>query len=413
LISELKNAKVPKQMSSVSAVQEKFSKEDWAFLQTVMTDLSEKEQIQLIAEAKKIFDGTSTLSKEEQNTIVKKIGNYIIIATERGGNTPKWWGQPGHYQLSMAVQQNLGSLSTTHATLLGDYAVWADQNRDQPPLSWLIQNRHSWVLDGSGLAGFDNYGPDSCAYFIDNARTDFNNYNTDSAYTNIGKSLHYIEDLGCPFHTTGGSLPQHVAYEDWVGNNWSTLDLDSAIQVNSYYVVDNPAEDAKLFAQYSNQFLSYFDWEINNDPNWQTNPDMIYYTQVLNAETEKITIGMVLYANKFESPDTVGTNSVPIQDLQTTNAYINNAAISDPLVFPVRINHPDASELEIWLGCRPNSSYSYTDYKIWDRQTNSGSDLVINVMATGFQDMHDWRLQVKDNVAGNEGTINEFSMNIG
>ena len=409
--SNLKNVKVPDQIESVKKQEGVFTDEDWAFIRKSMTDLTVKEQDQLIYEMEKIQNHTSNLSKDEQSKIIAKIVEYIIIATE-GGNSVKFPGQPGHYQLSMAVSQNLGTMTPSHADSLGDYALWADINRNQPPLFGLILNRHSWVLDGTGLFGFDDYSPDSGSYFITDARTDFNSYLSDDAYVNIGKSLHYIEDMGCPYHTTGGSLLEHAAYEDWIMNNWSTLDLDTAIQVGEYYIVTDPIAQAKELAEFSHQFLSFFTYEIDNDPDWQINPDMIYYTQVLFSETEKMTIGMVQYANKFESPDTTGSNSVPINDLQSSYAYINSIGGSQSDLIPILISHPDASELEIWIGCRQDSGYGYTNYKVWDRQAISGSELILYVTATGFENMHDWRLTVTDNAAGNTGSINEFSIHI-
>ena len=211
------------------------------------------------------------------------------------------------------------------------------------------------------------------------ARTDFNSYLTDNAYVDIGKGLHFMEDMGCPYHTTAGALPQHVAYENWIMSNWNTLGLDSAIQVSEYYPVTDPVAQAKELADFSHQFLSFFTYEINNDPNWQTNADMIYYTQVLFAETEKMTIGMVQYANKFDSPDTAGSNSVAINDMQTSYAYINSVGDSASDTISFTITHPDASQLEIWVSSRQNSGYPYTDYKVWDRQPIGGSPFTFTI----------------------------------
>ena len=109
--SNLKKVKVPKQIESVEKQQGGFTDQDWAFLKKSMTDLTEKEQDQLIAEMKKIQNHTSSLSPDEQTKVIGKIGKYIVIATE-GGNSVKMPGQPGHYQLSMAVSQNLGTLTS-------------------------------------------------------------------------------------------------------------------------------------------------------------------------------------------------------------------------------------------------------------------------------------------------------------
>jgi subtilisin-like proprotein convertase family protein len=72
----------------------------------------------------------------------------------------------------------------------------------------------------------------------------------------------------------------------------------------------------------------------------------------------------------------------------------------------------DASQLEIWVSSRQDSSYPYTDYKVWDRQPIGGSPFTFTIQATGFVNYHDWRLIVKDNAAGSTGTIDEFSINI-
>jgi hypothetical protein len=408
--SNMKKIKVPQLNQSAEKQKGIYTDRDWEIIRKAMTDLSEKEQDLLITDMKKIQNHTSSLSPDEQQKIITKIVNYIIIATE-GRPSVKWANVPGHYQLSMAVSQYISTMTPAHATTLGDYADWADDNRVlTPPLGGLSVNRHSWVLDGTGALTFDNFGPDSALYFLSAARTDFNNYLSDDAYIDIGKSLHYVEDLGCPYHTTGEFIYEHTAYENWVMGNWATpLDMDTALQVTEYYPVTDPVAQSKELAELSHQFLPFFNYKINNDPNWKTDPEMIYYTRNLFAETEKLTIGMVLYANKFESPDTIGSNSVAVNDLQTSYAYINSIGGSPSNRIFFEMNHPDASELEIWVSTRPDSTYNYTDYKVWDRGSIGGSEFYFSIAASGFEDYHDWKLTVKDNAAGNTGSITEFS----
>jgi len=411
-LSNLKKIKVPKLNESAEQQKEIFSDRNWAFIKKTMTDLTEKEQDQLITEMKKILNNTSSLNLDEQNKISLKFGKYILLATE-GEPSVKWPNVPGHYQLSMAVSQYISTMTPAHATTLGDYADWADDHWEQPPLvpsPLFIQNRHSWVLDGAGVPLADNYGPDSAMYFLSAARTDSNNYLSDDAYIDIGIGLHYVEDLGCPYHTTALSPLEHIDYENWVMGNWATpLDMDTALQVTEYYPVTDPVAQSKELAELSHQFLPFFNDKINNDPNWKTDPEMIYYTRNLFAETEKMTIGMVLYASKFESPDTIGSNSVAVNDLQTSYAYINSIGGSPSNRFFFEMSHPDASELEIWVSARPDSAYSYTDYKVWDRGSIGGSEFSFSIAASGFEDYHDWKLTVKDNTAGNTGSITEFS----
>ncbi|MDI6877620.1 MAG: hypothetical protein QMC96_12725 [Methanomicrobiales archaeon] len=62
--------------------------EDWKYLKTVMTDLSEKERDALISEAQTIFAGKSELTQDEQREILYRIGKYIVIATDGNGTSP-------------------------------------------------------------------------------------------------------------------------------------------------------------------------------------------------------------------------------------------------------------------------------------------------------------------------------------
>jgi hypothetical protein len=46
------------------------SDQDWAYLRSIMTGLSDKEKDRLVEETKQIYDRTSALSKEEQSKIL-------------------------------------------------------------------------------------------------------------------------------------------------------------------------------------------------------------------------------------------------------------------------------------------------------------------------------------------------------
>ncbi len=180
-----------------------------------------------------------------------------------------------------------------------------------------------------------------------------------------------------------------------------------------YYVIDDPSEDAKILAYISGSYLDDICYIMNNDPNWQQNSTLVSITRGLIGEAEKFTIGMIVYATKFESPDTVGSNSVPIYDYQTSYAYIDDVACSDTMVLPIRIDHTYIGDLEIWIGWKDDPSPTYTEAKIWDREGGSADNLAINVWANGFQNTHDWRLRVYDATAGDEGEITECSILIG
>ena len=402
----LNGVKIPQSWKNLSVEKHELTEEDWKFLRDSMTDLSEEEKDKLLNEFKKIIEGRSKLPKEDQTKICQKVGHYILEATEGSEIQPKWYnGNSGHEGISRAVGSNMEYITSGHVNTLGSYSRWADDNRDQPPFTSLVENRHSWVINDLYVPYYDNYGPDSCEYFMDFARTNFAQYDVDSAYVNIGKGLHYIEDLGCPFHTTGseGQL-YHTAYENWVSSHWSQL--ESATDVDTYYIIDDPSEDAKLLANFSRQYIDPICYIMYFDSDWQNSTDLINCTRTLISETEKMTIGMDVYASKFESPNTIGSNSVPIRDFQTSYAYINNTACSESMVFQVTTEHTYVGDLEVWIGRWDPSSSTYLEQKIWDHQ--GGSNLQLSVHVEGLQNVHNWRLRVVDNAAGDEGSITEF-----
>ena len=152
---------------------------------------------------------------------------------------------------------------------------------------------------------------------------------------------------------------------------------------------------------------------MNWDPDWQNSSDLVNYTRTLITETEKMTMGMNVYASTFESPETTGSNSVPIYDHQTSYVYINDVSCSDIMVLPIRIDHTYIGDLEMWIGWKDDPAPTYTEAKIWDREGGGADHLAINVWANGFQNTHDWRLRVHDAAAGDEGEITEFSISIG
>lgn len=83
-IFNLKKITVPKPIASTEQRKEMFSDRDWTLIRKSMTDLTEKEQDQLITDWKTVMTNTSSLSPEEQQWASMKMGYYIINATEGG-----------------------------------------------------------------------------------------------------------------------------------------------------------------------------------------------------------------------------------------------------------------------------------------------------------------------------------------
>ena len=257
---------------------------------------------------------------------------------------------------------------------------------------------------------------------MNHARANFNNYDVSLAYVDMGKALHYIHDLGCPFHTSAAfGQAWHMSYEEWASNNWEN-GLETATDVNYFYIINDPSEYAKFLAGISAPYLDDICFIINLM--WITDcqfcnhleicphccttrqhlyGDLVGITRELIAETMKFTIGMIVYATNFESPNTIGLNSVPISDNQISYVHIDNVAYSNRMLLPIRIDHTYIGDLEIWIGWKDDSSYTYTEVKIWNQEGGSADNLAINLWVHDFQNTHDWRLRVSDTAAGNEG----------
>ena len=64
------------------------SEEDWAFIRDAATNLSEEEKTRFVTEVREIYAGVSTLSQGEQDDLERRLGYYLIKATERAGTAP-------------------------------------------------------------------------------------------------------------------------------------------------------------------------------------------------------------------------------------------------------------------------------------------------------------------------------------
>jgi len=205
------------------------------------------------------------------------------------------------------------------------------------------------VIGDIPVPGYDNYGPDSLELYLNKARNQFNQGNVEEAYVYIGKALYYIEDLGNPFHKSSiYGQAHHTEYESWVSSHWN--ELKSAMYIDEYYIITDPSEQAKNLAAFSHQYLQQI-CDIMNTPGWennqQLNEQLKCITRTLISETMKYTMGMIVYATKFESPDTAGSNYVLIYYRQTSYVNINDVACSNQVLAIVEIDHTYPADLEI------------------------------------------------------------------
>lgn len=63
------------------------TEEDWAFIGDSATNLSEEEKTRFVTEIREIYAGESTLSQGEQDDLLRRLGYYLVEATE--GTEPR------------------------------------------------------------------------------------------------------------------------------------------------------------------------------------------------------------------------------------------------------------------------------------------------------------------------------------
>jgi hypothetical protein len=65
-----------------------------------------------------------------------------------------------------------------------------------------------------------------------------------------------------------------------------------------------------------------------------------------------------------------------------------------------------------WDG-KEDLSSTYTEWNIWNRQGGSTDNLALTLNPQGFQNIHDWRLRIKDSAGGDQGYLEEYVIQIG
>jgi hypothetical protein len=93
---------------------------------------------------------------------------------------------------------------------------------------------------------------------------EFNNGNPDKAFEYLGYATHYLQDVGCPLHTSADLLRAvalHKTYEDYVDANWGKFYPDA--ETASPYFSSTPQQAVISLAHYSHTYM-----EINYDGTW-------------------------------------------------------------------------------------------------------------------------------------------------
>jgi hypothetical protein len=142
--------------------------------------------------------------------------------------------------------------------------------------------------------------PEVAEYYANKARTYIKNGDPDNGYIQLAYAMHFMSDMGCPYHYTYEGLLNHPKYEGFVGDNWHNghyffKDIRDA---DYYYSISDVSDAANNLANVAHQYQSYFDSQIWHNSNWKNDPKLVEDTRTVLIYAERYDRGLVDYVNR-------------------------------------------------------------------------------------------------------------------
>ena len=232
-----------------------------------------------------------------------KIYNFSIkkgIDTKLGHGgivSPLWVSTPGsgggtHEKISYQSAKALG-LPEEYRNILRDHSGDPDEYDQGKDRIW----KHGYCPVGPwGFGG----APDACNENVTDALNSFREGMYTDGYIHLAHALHYLQDVGNPYHTTFDPLyyPNHVYYEDLVYNHWSDWNLDSTVYYAQTKTINDPRSAVISLARYSHNWLTTLDWAFDF---YKVRGEKKYLnaikglTTMLISETASYTKGLIEY----------------------------------------------------------------------------------------------------------------------
>lgn len=235
---------------------------------------------------------------EQDNLMLDKVAKATAeYLNDKYGNSEvgiKWIGQPVHGDIINISVKKWG-VSDYYAGIARDHADDPDDWSD----SEIWQSYHHYYNPNTHTG----YAPSNCEYYANIAKTNYGDSQLTTAYTNLGYSSHYLQDVGNPLHT-GYEVEQgmdkwiHYDYEDYVEANWdSGYNFKSIVENNNnYYTITDPEQATKDLAGYSNTYLDELYQTIYFNPDtWENDADIRDLTEDVLLRTAKYNLGLVKY----------------------------------------------------------------------------------------------------------------------
>ena len=258
------------------------------------SDITDKEKESLIKTLNEIWTDTSSLSDEEKEKVMIEVSSLLL---SEGGYGVKWTGyypwDPNWNHFTLAdVHNDMARLagvkmgiSSTYSDILRNYA--------SEPDTWAGDQVFHYQI--SGAANEAEGRAVSAQNYIQNLN------NPTEGYKQLSYAMHYMSDLSNPYHYSPVSLINHGRYETNIGDNWHSGNnyYNSVNNDGYYYYITDVSDAANNLASVCNQYYSYIDSEVTNDPNgFGSDSTLISYTTTCLIHGERYDAGLVEWANR-------------------------------------------------------------------------------------------------------------------
>jgi len=272
-----------------------------AYLTTIdESDLKKEDKEKLKADLQDIWNRYPDKFVTADNLVLRdvaKITDKRLIASANLSEVEIKWGGTPHQDFAYYA---------CDGSTYRNYAKNAADDPDNSTFDPYIYRYYNHYEDAYlGVVG----APGRCDELADIAISARNNGNQVSAHQNFGFASHYLMDVGCPFHSKGaldylGSFSDalfcaivHTSYESYISNNWATGEnYKRHVSGNSQSItVTDPEQAVEDNADISAQYYDYIDNEIRTNPNWQSDPMLIFYTSYCIQESAKYAHGLYDY----------------------------------------------------------------------------------------------------------------------
>ena len=187
-------------------------------------------------------DVTDVFLSDESQRAMFEVRNDQLL-TEESSVGPMWVG---------STHQNIAyEILTTHsANDFVDSRWWGELiDHCDDPDAWGVLNDH--------YLHNPLFGPcadDRVQEYANKALVHFRNGELGLGYEDLAFASHFMMDLGSPWHTYVQGVPYHAKFENWVRDNWNSLQLYMSCrnQAPSNYMAANPGKTIEQLAEYLN-----------------------------------------------------------------------------------------------------------------------------------------------------------------